>query len=499
MSPSARERIAVAAVAAVAVLALVVLWPFGGSDKYVVYAKFTDAGGILTDYNVKIGQVPAGDVKDITLDKQDHAVVKMELDKGAYPIGAGATARVRPVNLLGEKYIDLTPGDVSHPRPSGSTIPVTSTGVPTELDDVLNMLDPDTRGRLRILVNEAGVALGGRGADFNATLDDLPPALDQARKVVAEVASENTALRTLATRGDRVIGAMNGKRDDLNQFVGSAASALDVAASRRAKLAATVQSAPGALRQLRSTLTQLDKTAGDLTPTARQLRAAAPPLADTLKATPAFADDAREALKAADDVSPTLTRLGQKATPTVRALQPTAAHVASFSDNLQTLTNALDGGAALKNVLTFMEGWAGVTGQQDGLGNVFRLRVTANEELVTSVLQRMAPTLLPAKKQTKKSSGKPAVKVPSLPDLLPKPSAKEPQAGKATGAVDDLLKKLVPGPVGGALGKAVTDVGNAVGAVTGGLGKKLAPPTGGGTPRESSGSDASRLLNYLLG
>ena len=77
----------VAGLALSALLAFLVIGKVTKDDSYTVYAKFADAGGILKNYNVKVGSVAAGKITDIALDAQDNAVVKMELDKGAYPIG----------------------------------------------------------------------------------------------------------------------------------------------------------------------------------------------------------------------------------------------------------------------------------------------------------------------------------------------------------------------------------------------------------------------------
>ncbi len=149
---------------------------FPAKGDYVVKAEFRDAGGITKNSDVKIGGVPGGQVDKIDLDKRnDTAIVTMRLKKEAAPIGAGAIAASRPVNLLGEKYIDMKVGDLSKPQKSGVFIPMSRTSRPVELDDVLNILQPGIRARLRILVNEAGIAMDGAGADFNKALGDLPP------------------------------------------------------------------------------------------------------------------------------------------------------------------------------------------------------------------------------------------------------------------------------------------------------------------------------------
>ncbi|MBA2350185.1 MAG: MCE family protein [Solirubrobacterales bacterium] len=478
--------------AGLAVVAVLYFAVFSGDDeKYIVTVKFSDAGGILNNYKVKIGQVGAGDVKDISLDKDDNAVITLELDQGAYPIGAGATAKVRPVNLLGEKYIDLDPGDLSKPVESGTTIPVAKTSVPVELDDALNILDPDTRGAMRIIINEAGLTMAGRGADFNRTLDDLPPALDVAEKVVSEADAENARLQQLITQGDRVLQAINPKSDDLGDLVASAGDALETAAQRRANLGRTIQGAPGALGQLRTTLVRLEDATVQLAPAADDLLATAPSLATTLDRVPAFAKDAKETLKEVERVSPQLDKLGRRTTPTLKVLQPTLGRLSAFTGDLQPLLDSLDQDDGLKGLLGFINGWAGVTDSGDPIGKVFRLRATVDSQALSTALDRLPGSAAKKKAGRKKAAPAPQFKPAPQPSTTPSaPAPSRPGLGSKVPKLPPVVDKLLPG-----VQKTVDDATKALDNVIGGATKKILPPT----PPRSSASDASKLLNYLLG
>ncbi|MCW2997923.1 MAG: hypothetical protein JWN65_1472 [Solirubrobacterales bacterium] len=455
-----------------AALAIVGVLVVGGSDKkYIVYAKFDDAGGILKNYNVKVGQVAAGHVSEITLDEQDHAVVKMELDNGSVPLGSGATAKVRPVNLLGEKYIDLSPGDLARPVASGTTIPVSKTGSPIELDDALNILDPDTRGALRIIINEAGLTMAGRGTDFNRTLTDLPPALDSARRVVSEIEQENGRLRSLITQGDRVLTAVAPKADDLGDLVSSAADALQTAAQRRDALGRTVAGAPAALGQLRTTLAGLQEASTQLSPAADDLLATSPQLAETLTRLPQFAKDAGATLDEVTRVAPQLGKLGRRSAPTLRRLRPTAVRLAQFSSDLAPLLD--QSYTSVKSLVGgFVNGWAGVTNNQDGLGHYWRLQPGIDTALATSVLER---ELYKPKVAAKAKPGKPAAA------NKPAPEVTAPAAPAA--APPRLLEPLKP---------VVGAVNDALNGLKGGL-------DGSGDKTSSGGNEMGKLLNYLLG
>lgn len=392
-----------------------------GDDAYVVRAVVEDSAGLRENSDVKVGGVPGGTVKKLELTHEDHALLTMELDPETVPVGAGARAHVRPVNLLGEKYVDLDVGDLRRPQRSGTTIPVARTGVAVELDDVLNMLTPDTRGALRILINEAGVAMVGAGTDFNGLLDELPPALDKIEDLLAQLGGESQTIRRLIAQGDRVIAPITDRRTDLAGLVDSAQRALEETGKRRTALGATVAAAPGALGQLRTSLQELDAAARELTPSAALLQRSAPSLTQALRALPAFTQAAGPTLRTARAVSPALTRLGRESTPQLRRLEPTARRLAAFARDLEPLTASFDEGGAFDALLGLVDGWARTIQTSDGLGHVFRLRVQLDEELATSLLQRHG-VLTPARRR-KPAVGRKPSKAPLRPAVPERPAA----------------------------------------------------------------------------
>lgn len=360
-----------------------------GADPYLVKIEFENLAGLRKNSSVKVGGLPGGDIAKVQLTERDTALATVELDPGV-EIGPGARAEVRPVNLLGEKYIDLTPGDTDRALPSGSTIPIRQTSTPVELDDVLNTLRPDTRAAIRLLINEAGIAMAGRGTDFNTVLEQLPPAIDQTDRVIAALGEDTRLLQDLVERGDRVLAPISDKRADLSRLVVEAGGALVATAERRAELGATVAEAASTMRQLRSTFGELEATAQALVPASQQLRATAGPLLETLRATPAFVDDAMPLLEKIPSVAPDLARLGSQSTPTIARLRPTARRLAVFARQLAPNIATLDGAGGLDALLGLFNGWVLTTQNEDGLGNVFRLRAQFDETAIAAIADELS-------------------------------------------------------------------------------------------------------------
>lgn len=359
----------------------------GGGGGYTVQAEFKDVNGLRKNSDVKIGGVPGGKISKIELTERDTGLVTMTLQDGAFPIGAGATADSRPVNLLGEKFVDLDPGNTKRPEDSGATIPIKSTGTPAELDDILNMLDPTTRGRLRVLINEAGVGIAGRDSDINAVLDRLPPSLRETRKLVSSFAADTDRLKRLATKGDRVVAELADGKDDVTAFVDTAEQTLRNTSANRENLGRTLDAAPGTIRQLRGTLDELATASSRLRPAARELRSTSKPLAATLARLPQFADDAEPTLRAARETAPSLERLGRRGAPIVARLEPTARELSRFSTVANPFSKTLDN--QINPLLTVMEGWARTIQTRDNAGHLFRTEAVPDEELVTALLGRL--------------------------------------------------------------------------------------------------------------
>ncbi len=451
------------------------LW-FSHSSGYVVHAEMADAGGVVTASDVKEDGVAVGQVKGIALTKRDTALITMTINEQAAPIGPGATVAVRPSNLLGEKYVDLEPGNLKKALPSGSTIPESRTSAPVEVNDVLDILPESTRARLRILINEAGIAMDGRGADFNDLLQQLPGSLSQIHGLLAEVGAQNVALSQAIHQGNRVVASIQNKHSDLQNLVDSASNTLKVTASRRAQLNSTVNHAPDAMAKLTHTLGVLQSASEALRPTASALSKTSPPLARALNEIPGFESAAQPTLQKATEVAPSLTKLGKQATPTVQRLRPTARELSSFSDKLKPNTKTLaDGG--IQGVLGLMNGCTRAIRNADGLGHYFRLEFILDKDTLTSALSQFQYSLCnkPSKvlpdalcKGNGQGTGKSAPKkARSQSDTQQAAPAAKPDSAPSAPATHH------GNALGSTVRKTVHNVGNAVHKTTQNLGKTV--------------------------
>jgi phospholipid/cholesterol/gamma-HCH transport system substrate-binding protein len=488
-----RNQIIAYGALALAVIVTVIVATSSGGGGYIVKAEFKDAGGLRKDSSVKIAGVTGGAVTSVVATPRDTAIATIELDSNAAPIGEGASVEVRPTDLLGERYAQLNVGDLNKPLPSGSLIPINRTSAPVELDDILNTFNADTRTRLRILINEAGVALAGRGADFNTLLRTLPPNIGQARALLGQVASQNVALSNLIAEGDRITASVNGKRDDLGTLIIQADRSLGAVADSHAQLGATITNAPGALTQLRAALDQVGSAADQIVPAASSLQRAAAPLTATLGTLPSFADSAHAALQTARQVAPDLVRLGRDAQSPIKALRPTARELESVTRQAQPIL-AEEDTRAMRDQLWFIENWAlGMKGR-DSLGHFVGANLTFDSSIFQSALDGLVNNSNPpAANGDVKRRAAPKLSVANIVAAAPKAVTPAGLVNSLQKAINPLLGKVVGGTTS-TVNNTVSKAKQGLSAITGG--------SQGGTSTTSSAqssNDMQHLLNYLLG
>ena len=101
-----------------------------GGDTVPVYAEFSTAAGLKVDGSVEIAGVEVGKVASITMNDY-KARVLMKIRKGI-PLQEDAIASIRTRGLIGDKYVNLTPGASDRVIPPGGRIRETESSVDLE-------------------------------------------------------------------------------------------------------------------------------------------------------------------------------------------------------------------------------------------------------------------------------------------------------------------------------------------------------------------------------
>jgi virulence factor Mce-like protein len=456
----ARRVSALALLIAVIVVGVIVL--DSGGSSYMVKMNLPDADGLRQSSPVAIG---GQDVGTISMKVQGgHVVVSMSLNGGVGPVGRNASASVASVNLLGQKRVELYKGNVGDPAPSGYTLPATDVSVTTDLDQVIDVLTPDVRARLAILINEAGQAFTGRKADFSTVLQQLPPDLHAGYQLLDGIAQDNHTLADLVQTSDGFVSQLASQRAQLIRTVQVLGQASATVQAKRAQLASTLAAAPGTLATLRTFLAKLQNTTVPLGPAARDITATAPQISATLAQLDPFRQAADPTLQEATSVAPELTKLATGATPVVRQATPVVDSLATFSQALAPISTILNG--SVDNLVGILQNWSRAIQFRDGLSHVFRGEATMTPQILESMLNQLQAA--------------------GVAGSLRKAAAKLVSGGRST-ATPGSLGSILGTALGGASPGGSSSAGSASGS--GSAGGSASPGVGGSG--SGSGSTAS--------
>src|SRR3954470_9781429 len=195
-------RLAGMALFALSCFAIVLfLWKsFGGPSpfapaQYRITADFPEATQLAEAADVRISGVKVGRVVSIDL-AGDRTRAVIEIEPRYAPVPRDTKAILRQKTLLGETFVELTPGHRSAGiLPDGARLPRPQILATTQLDEVTRALDPVTRKDLQRLLRGLRHALHGHEQSLNDSLGNLVPFSDRTNDLLGILDQQHGALR----------------------------------------------------------------------------------------------------------------------------------------------------------------------------------------------------------------------------------------------------------------------------------------------------------------
>jgi phospholipid/cholesterol/gamma-HCH transport system substrate-binding protein len=297
--PSRVQLLSMVAFTASCVGLLIFLWTsFGGSipfapQGYRFSVEFNDAVQLANQSDVRISGVSVGKVLTIGLNHRTgltRAVI--ELDRRFAPIPANTRAILRAKSLLGETYVELSPGSSHAPKlPDGGSLPQGQVAPTVQLDQILSTFDPVTRRAFQTWMQQGGIALTNRGEDFNAAFAALYPFATNVDAVLAVLDRQSAATSTLLREGGQVFAALGQSPAQLQGLIRNSDAVFSATAAQNAALAATVRAFPAFTVATRLTVDRVTRFARTTQPLIDELRPAVRQLTPVLQALPALAPE----------------------------------------------------------------------------------------------------------------------------------------------------------------------------------------------------------------
>ena len=325
---------------------LLFLWlAFGGPiplkpKGYRMQASFNEATQLAVEADVRISGVSVGRVKDVRTQRDGRSLATIELEQRYAPIPRDTRSILRQKTLLGETYVELSPGNRGGGMlPEGGRLPVGAVSPTVELDEILRAFDPRTRRAFMVWMESQAQAVNGRGADLNEALGQLGPFTEETTQLLEILNSQRGAVRALVANTGTVFAALSERRGQLRDLITNSERVFATTGARDRELADTFRVLPTFETEATRTVRRLETFARDTDPLIGQLRPAARELSPTLQQLTALAPDLEGLF---GDLGPLIDASARGLPATTRFLDDLRPFLGEFDPILRQLNPILD-------------------------------------------------------------------------------------------------------------------------------------------------------------
>jgi phospholipid/cholesterol/gamma-HCH transport system substrate-binding protein len=350
-----RLIIAAGLVAAVVVVVLLVSGGGSSSNGYVVRAIFDNGGFMVNGEEVRVAGANVGTIESVgvtmpgeTVARRDgkavsapgKAVIVMKItDPSFQEFRSDASCLIRPQSLIGEKFVDCRP---TLPRAPGSAPPPLEKvpdGEPgagqylLPLGNNSTSVDPDLINdiqslpyaqRFRLIFNELGAGLAGRGEDLEVLVKRANPVLRDVDRLFGILSAQRDRLAQLASDSDAILRPFARERAHVAGFFTNAGAAGQASAEKGPQLEEALRKFPTFLVEFRKTMRSLQEFSDAGTPVVEDLGTAAPSFTDATRTLTPFSQATTVALKSLGDAGEASGSIFAEADPVVRTARDLA-------------------------------------------------------------------------------------------------------------------------------------------------------------------------------
>ncbi len=319
----------------------------GGSSGYVVRGIFDSGGFMVSGEEVRVAGATVGEIESVGVTMPGEidsyaggkpqavpgkAVIAMKIvDPGFQDFRADASCLIRPQSLIGEKFVDCRP---TLPRAPGSPpapplkqiedgepgagqylLPFENNSTSVDPDLINNINQLTYVQRFRLVLNELGAGLAGRGEDVEEVVKRANPVLRDADRLFGILDAQRGRLAQLSSDSEEILGPLARERGSVAGFFSNAGAAAQASTEKGASIEASLSKLPAFLRELRQTMGSFEYFSDSGTPVVEALGKAAAPLTQATRALTPFSAASTVSLKS-------LGASGEVAGPKIRAADP---------------------------------------------------------------------------------------------------------------------------------------------------------------------------------
>ena len=346
------RRLIIAVGLVVAVVAVVLLVSGGSSSDsgYRVRAIFDNGAFMVTGEQVRVAGANVGTIESVDVSMPGEtvayrdgkpvsapgkAIIVMNIsDPGFQDFRRDATCQIRPQSLIGEKFVDCRP---TLPRAPGSPappplkripdgqpgageylLPLGSNGTSVDPDLINDIQTLPYAQRFRLIFNELGAGLAGRGEDLEVLVKRANPVLRDVDRLFGILSSQRDQLAQLTSDSDTILKPFARERAHVAGFLTSAGASAQASSEHGAELEASLRKFPTFLREFRLTMRSLQGFSDAAAPVFTDLGKAAPSLTDATRTLTPFSEATTVALKSLGETGEASGPIFREADPIVR-------------------------------------------------------------------------------------------------------------------------------------------------------------------------------------
>jgi phospholipid/cholesterol/gamma-HCH transport system substrate-binding protein len=345
-----RLLLAAAVVAAIVVVVLVVAGGDSSSDGYRVRAVFDNGGFMVNGEQVRVAGANVGEIEEVNVTmpgetvayrhgkpvkKAGKAIIVMNItDPGFQDFRSDASCLIRPQSLIGEKFVDCrttlprAPGSKPPPPlkqvPDGEPgegqylLPLGNNGTSVDPDLINDIQTLPYAQRFRLILNELGAGLAGRGEDIEVLVKRANPVLRDVDRFFGVLSAQRKQLAQLASNSEEILGPLSRERAHLAGFFTNAGAAAEASSEKGPELEEALQKFPTFLREFRKTMVSLKTFSDAGTPLFEDFGTAAPSLTDATRTLTPFSEALTVSLKSLGKAGEASGPYFAKADPVVR-------------------------------------------------------------------------------------------------------------------------------------------------------------------------------------
>ena len=269
---------------------LVFLWlSFGGTipfaaQGYRFRVAFPNAAQLADQADVRIAGVSVGRVIGKSLDpKGNRTIATIQMDNQFAPVRKDARAILRTKTILGETYVELSPGTPNSATISDGGLLARSNVQPAvQLDQIFDALDPRTRAAFREWQQELAKAVAGNGRNLNSVLGNLPAFAADSTDLLRVLDVQHTAVVNLVRNAGTVFAALNHNQLALRNVITSGEQTFATTAANNDSIIQAINILPTFLNETKLTSARLETFARNTNPLVTELQPVARNLGPTL-------------------------------------------------------------------------------------------------------------------------------------------------------------------------------------------------------------------------